>query len=64
MNKHLKLTVNSSGLTIHWLSQISSSFSKMSKPNVESTQPELSPGGQCQYIKLSIQLHLVPGVKM
>jgi hypothetical protein len=44
MNEHLKLKVNASGITIHWLAQLSSAFSKMSKPSVEPIQPELSPG--------------------
>jgi hypothetical protein len=58
MNKRLKLTVNSSGINIQWLANISFRFSKMSKTNVEPTQPELIPQQYSrQYIKLSTHLH-------
>jgi hypothetical protein len=57
--------VNSSGLTIQWLASVSFLFSKMSKPNVEPTQPELfRQEYSSQYIQLSTHLHLVPAVKM
>jgi len=65
LNKHLKLTVNSSGITIQWLASVSFPFSKMSKPNVEPTQPELfRQEYSSQYIQPSTHLHLVPAVKM
>jgi len=65
MNKHLKLTVNSSGITIQWNASVSFPFSKMSKPKVELTHPELFPQEySSRYAKQSTHLHLVPGVKM
>jgi hypothetical protein len=65
MNKHLKLTMNSSGITIQLFASVSFPFSKMSKPNVEPTQPELFPQKySSQYIKPSTHLHLLTAVKM